>query len=79
MIIYQSKDSTEKSNSHIQTTAYLFRDRHVRFSQKRSMKCLRFQTNVIIFQNKASTEKTETVLTFDNTLTYTKKRLFMSE
>ena len=45
-----------------QTTAYLFWETHVRFSQKHFMKFNHFQKNVIIFQSKASTETRNSLL-----------------
>ena len=66
VIIFQSIASTVGkgrlfsllANFHISPTkADIFRETHVHFSGKHLMNYLRFQMNVIIFQEKASPEK----------------------
>ena len=88
MTIFQSKASTVGkgrlvsllANFHISPTkADIFSETHVHFSGKHIMKYLRFQKNVIIFQSKASPEKSKTVLTSNYTLTYHKQRLIFAE
>ena len=52
---------------------------NVCFSRKHYMELIHFQMKVMIFQSKASTETRNTVLTFNNTLTYPKQWLIFSE
>ena len=78
VIILQSKVS--RDNEHcsnceqnfiiFQTRASHFRVAHVCFSQKYLMKFLPFQMNVIIFQYNASTQKMNTAVTSNNSVTY---------
>ena len=78
MIIIQRKASREKMNTALmsnniglsQTRASHFRVTHECFSQKHFMKILPFQMKMLIFQWKDSTEKMNTVLTSNNSVTY---------
>ena len=90
VITFKSKASTEKrktgltaNNSFdIPKNDFSFLSKTCVFLTKNFfdfLEFLPFQKNAIIFQSRLSTEKDNTVLTYNNTLTYCKQRLIFSE